>query len=300
MPHSGMTGEKHPPTKPEDAVHMVLSIASLQFQHKTVLSLLDLFASSPFDGYAISAICLLPQARNATLNLLYENNPNFTHCLFLDDDMAGFTIDHIRALWQADKPIISALVTGRKPPYKLVIFSDDTDAQMIEHIKKQEVIHTQRCGFAFTLVKREVLDAVREETPDGSIWFTTDRSARDEWETDAADEVKRLYEMMDNEGDLKDTLYAAMDFGRCAHIGARLVGEDVAFCIRAKDAGYKTYVHCGVPVGHIGETTFDWRYALSSLLVADKDFIGNLEKADAHSKEPKLSIVSASDDDSYH
>ena len=50
-------------------------------------------------------------------------------------------------------------------------------------------------------------------------------------------------------------------FGRTAHIGSRLIGEDIEFCHRLANFGFKCYVDCGVVVGHLGLVGFDFRHA---------------------------------------
>ena len=40
-------------------------------------------------------------------------------------------------------------------------------------------------------------------------------------------------------------------------------GEDIAFCERAKMLGFEMWVHCGVPVGHIGLMSYDIRNAVN-------------------------------------
>lgn len=42
--------------------------------------------------------------------------------------------------------------------------------------------------------------------------------------------------------------------------GGKLLGEDVYFCVKAHDAGYKTYLdhHLSNAIGHVGSYTYSW------------------------------------------
>ena len=84
---------------------------------------------------------MLPQGRNKAVEKAYEFCPEFTHLVFIDDDMCNFGPDHIVALVNADKDMISALVVCRHPRYEIVAdFVDGNDANtVLEFIKKQEV-----------------------------------------------------------------------------------------------------------------------------------------------------------------
>jgi len=53
------------------------------------------------------------------------------------------------------------------------------------------------------------------------------------------------------------------------------IGEDIVFCQKIKDAGFKIFAHTGVDVGHIGGTNInraDWNNS-----VTNKDYVPNIE-----------------------
>ncbi len=240
---------------------VILAICTLQYEKKTVDCLLSVMTDRIFDGWVIPECCLLPQNRNKAIAAAYRENEDFTHIMFIDDDMNSFTSQHVAHLWKADKPIIQGLTVARKPPYTMIHFQDEfSDAEMTEKIKAGELCPSKYVGMAFTLIKREVLDATREETPDGPVWFTTDRDPREGWDG----EVARFIKDVDRDGlDREIVLRDAIELGRYAHIGSCLSGEDVNFCRRAKNVGFDCWTHLGVHIGHIGSHTFDWRHALA-------------------------------------
>ena len=236
----------------------VLAICSLQYDPGCVWSLIELIKTNFFVGHVQVTTTLLPGARNTAIQQALLNNPDFTHLLFIDDDMVDFTIDHVEELVKADKDIISALVTMRKPPYTIPIELEGENSfdmkNILSFIKEERILPALHTGMAFTLIKRNVIDKLAEDTPKGQVWFTMDREPRDTFHK----------EMMQFAHDLKNKIVDgisldvytvisdAVAFGMSAHIGSDLLGEDIAFCKRAKKFGFQPFVHCGVIVGHMG------------------------------------------------
>ena len=245
---------------------IVIGVCTLQYSKWMVDSLLDLVTQGEFAGWAIPESSLLPQTRNRAVQGAFECAPDFTHMLFIDDDMTGFTVNHVAKLFQDDKDIVSALCTTRRRPYKIVSFMNDKvdDKVIYEAIKNGEVKSTGACGMAFTLVKRKVFDTIREETPNKTIWFTMDRSPREGFDEEYQ---KFLNDSLNgdsfNRAVVKRLLSQAKLMGQNSHIGSQILGEDVSFCRRAKEAGFTCWVDCGVSVGHIGENAYDFRYAFA-------------------------------------
>jgi hypothetical protein len=242
---------------------IVLGVCTLNYQKRMVDSMITTIAGGNFAGWCIPDCCLLPAARNKVISEAYEMNPDFTHILFVDDDMCGFTWDHVLRLASGGYDIVSALVTLRHPPYTLVAsFLNSSDPQSIlGYIKAREAQEAIFCGMAFTLITREVLDALREEVEevlgqhDYPVWFTTDRSPRLNFQ----DEVD---EFLNKESYTSDDIRQAILMGQHSHRGTRLIGEDIDFCRRARQRGFKIFIDCGCPVGHIGENVYDFRYPL--------------------------------------
>jgi len=248
-------------------MELVLGICTLQYEKKCVDALIPLMSANIFSGWVIPDSCLLPQARNRVVKIAYENNPEFTHILFIDDDMCGFGVAHVQRLLQSmdnlpECSVLSALVTQRKPPYQIVAhFNQDTKddmSQVLGWIQKGIVKRTNVVGMAFTLIKREAFDTIREETIDGPIWFTTDRENRITFEQEKVDFIEA---QIKSELSLKSKLAEAVSFGQMSHIGGQIIGEDIAFSKRVTRAGLKLFVDCGCSVGHIGPVGFDFRHA---------------------------------------
>lgn len=237
-----------------DEPKIILAICTLGYQKKTVDCLLSIMYDRLFEGWVIPECCLLPTTRNIAVREAYEQCPDFTHIMFLDDDMNNFASAHVQLLWKADKDIIQALVCCRKPPYTMVHFTDMPDKEVVEIInsRKNLVQPTSNTGMAFTLIKRKVFDDTREETPDGAVWFTMDRDPREGFD-------EEIDEFVGGQASVRE----AIAFGQNSHIGSVPVGEDVNFCRRAKKMGYECFTHLGVHVGHIGTNTYDWRYAVA-------------------------------------
>ncbi len=250
---------------------IVLGICTLQYEKRMIDSLLDLIHKGDFAGWCIPDSCLLPQSRNKCIEGAYKNVPDFTHMLFIDDDMTNFGAHHVSKLLENDVDICSALVTLRKKPYNMVMnFLDGNEPKdIMKSVNSQAVKESLFCGMAFTLIKRKVLDALGEditvvaddtnEPVAKTIWFDTDRSARDTFESEVKDFIRE-----NGSGDA-DVIRQAVLMGQNSHRGTTLVGEDIAFCRKARMQGFKIFVDCGCPVGHIGQNTYDFRYPLTML-----------------------------------
>jgi hypothetical protein len=224
------------------------------------------------EGWAVIGGTLLPPSRNDSLKMIYNNCPEFTHVIFIDDDMDDFTHNHILKLVADDKDVVSALTTTRRPPYQLTngLTSLYTDQEILDHIKNKNVVEAESVGMAFTLVKRSVLDALREETPLGPIWFTTDREPRPNFDADVEDFIDQC---IDSPASKASQLRDAIEYGRMAHVGTVFVGEDIAFSSKVKNMGFTIWTDCGVSAGHIGEHTYDVRHTFAYLNTGSKDLV---------------------------
>lgn len=236
---------------------VVLGMAVLDFKFPCVANLLE--SIQYLDGFLISPGALLPNSRNHCVANAYEKFPDFTHMLFIDDDMCNFGPAHMQKLLfntikEPYADVCSALVTFRTPPYNIVANFKDTEP-VLEYIQTRAVVPVTHVGMAFTMIKREVFDAIREDTPDGPVWFTMDREPRENFDVEVADFIHEVMKETDNAQtySLREVLHRAILLGQTSHLNTHLVGEDIAFCKRANKAGFKIYVDCGVPVGHMGD-----------------------------------------------
>ena len=137
-------------------------------------------------------------------------------------------------------------------------------------------------------MKRCVLDATVEQAEHGkSVWFTMDRAPRATFETEVEKFIiSKVSEAEDHKGNPEDALREAILLGQYSHRGSKPLGEDIAFSQRiVNETDFKMFVDCGVPVGHIGENVFDFRYAFA-------DIINNRKQ---NKEEEHLKVIGISD-----
>src|SRR3990172_6973068 len=204
-------------------IDIVLAVCSIHMASECMDALIKLLMTNSIGAYITTRISLLPQARNEMVRKAYEYNPKFTHLLFIDDDMSNYSLDHVIKLIEADKPVISAFVTMRMPPYRLAnSFHGDSSEDIIKYIQEEQIKETKHVGMAFTLIKREVLENVVEETPDGPVWFTTDRDEREDFDKELNKKLDEIYNKLKNKNDIYNVLNEAVIFGQQAHIGSMM------------------------------------------------------------------------------
>lgn len=168
---------------------------------------------------------LIHIGRNDLVRTCFEDSPDFTHLLFVDSDMT-FTNDSLTSLLDANKPIISGLATMRQYPFWPAFTPRDGSARnftpLLSSLQEEtpKPLEVSGTGMAFTLIKREVLEATGKN-----------------WEK-ARPEFKEWFWFKRN----KD--------------GAPL-GEDYTFCMRAKSKGYNSWVHPGAVIGHLGKVDYN-------------------------------------------
>lgn len=242
---------------------IVAGICCCRTQPQTVSALIQLAQARVIDGWVVGSIGLLPFVRNNVIKQAYVNEPEFTHLLFIDDDMSDFTYEHVEALLEADKDIISGLISSRLPPYRLISCLNDLSKETImEYIKTNKVKEEDHVGMAFTLIKRKVLDGMCQPC---DIWFTMDRRHRNNF----LDETKTFLEKLAESPKPEIERYReAVGWGMTSILGSELIGEDVEFCRRARAFGFKSYTHCGVIVGHIGTQPYTVRDSLLEKVMA--------------------------------
>lgn len=235
---------------------VVVAVCTLNYQKRMVDSLLSLPELKDIIGWAIPDSCLLPQVRNKAIETAYKNCPDFTHIMFIDDDMCGFGPQHVWQLLQRDVEVVSAIVTLRKPPYKIVVVFDTEDIEQIRgYINDREIKETQLIGMAFTLIKRSVLDSLGEMTPKGMLWFNCDRNPRKSFETEIEEFIRTEMNVIGSfhVNNVKDLLRHAVRFGQMSHYGTPLIGEDIGFSWKCRQLGIKMHVDCSVVIGHLAE-----------------------------------------------
>jgi hypothetical protein len=158
-----------------------------------------------------------------------------THVLFCDQDTAEFDAGAILRMASHDLPIVSAYICRRSAPYDPVHRYMSTEENGVKaglpqsptpsedelnKISEGRVCECYGVGMAFTLVKREVLEAI------GPPYF-------------------RFRQADPTSKDPSGWLH----------------GEDISFCMDARDRGFRSYVDCGVHLAHLHEQPIgvkDW------------------------------------------
>jgi hypothetical protein len=219
---------------------------------------LRLVASGLIQGVLASCGTILPQTRNTAIANALDQDRDLTHILFIDDDVAGITPEIVKAMIDADKDIISPVTNSRNAPFRPHLRVHDIPKLVKELEKDQDdrdILEVDGIGMGCALIRAEVFEAVAEIGSDKKhlTWFTFDREPRDEFwgEVDAA------LSQLDSESDSKDALKEGVKMGLSAHIGSMFIGEDFAFCTKARNAGFKVWVHCQYYLGHVGEVVID-------------------------------------------
>lgn len=235
-------------------MNIVINIVGYKFCKTFIQKFVELASSGLIDSFQIVDSALLPIGRNMGINATYKEVPDFTHILFIDDDMTNFGIGGLQKLIEADKPIVSGIFTSRRPPFTITSFDKEGD-DLQKLLSSDHLIKVRGTGMAFTLVQRQVLDDTKEmvlgDKSEGlPLWFTCDRFARATF----YDEVDHfLAEAKVSDKSTDQLLREAIVMGQTSHIGTTFVGEDIAFCERAKMFGHHTYIHTGVKIGHLIE-----------------------------------------------
>jgi hypothetical protein len=162
---------------------------------------------------------LLPIARTNAIKTALRTD--CTHVLLIDQDTVGFNGDAILRMASHDLPIVSAYICRRSPPFDPVHRYATADPKVFQEpcatpheAWKLEAGLVQQCwgvGMAFTLIKREVLEAV------GDPYFR----------------------------------FIPADYAESNPHSGWFHGEDHSFCVLAKEKGFNSYVDCGVHLGHV-------------------------------------------------
>lgn len=228
-----------------------------KFEAAMVTGLIRLIrVNDKVSDFLITEGSVVVDTRNAIVRIAYREAPYFTHILFIDSDQSDFDASSLDKLIEVDQPIVAGVTVFRNLPAgqikRGVTFKriDEPPEGGVIQLADQvlEVSHT---GFFFTLVKREVFDVMSEDVAGNEkVWFTTQRHPRAAF----GQECEEFISTNKNTG--PEALRNAIKLGLNANRGTGTVGEDVEFCHRARLLGFRSYVRCGVRLGHIGQTTY--------------------------------------------
>lgn len=198
-------------------------------------------ASGFIIGRGRSQSSLLPVARTTAAKMALKTDAEFV--LFIDQDTVEFDAAAIYRMAALNLPIVSAYVCRRSPPYDPVhrYLSEEGHPQTPciteDELSKLETGKIQECwgvGMAFTMVRRDVLEAI------GEPYFR----------------------------------FLPANYSDNDKTSGWFHGEDHSFCLLAKEKGFSNYVDCGIHLGHMHEKALgvdDWIEFSSQADAAQKE-----------------------------
>ena len=160
---------------------------------------------------------LLTQSRNDLLQVLLDE-PSYTHLLFADTDMR-WDPDAIGRLVAHDVPIVSGLCMGlQQRDFKTFVacLKQQEDGSLGRPVKEgfenSGLQEVFGTGMAFTLIKREVIEKLGVD---------------------------------------KQKLWPFAEIVWDGTPEPIVLGEDITFCLRARELGFDTYVDTDLRIGHV-------------------------------------------------
>lgn len=157
----------------------------------------------------------LLHGRNSAVAAMYKHDVD--HLLFMDDDHR-FPADLVQRLLRHDKDVVGPLVLTRYPPFRPTAH---IGGKVIRWQGETGLLEVDQIGTAGMLVKREVFDAVRE-----------------------------LGEVAHVDGGVAGEQEV---WFRAGKIYPNRIGEDIDFCVRAKEEGFGVWCDLDTTMGHFRE-----------------------------------------------
>lgn len=195
---------------------------------------------------------LLHKSRNEMVNPVTHKAGTdrwYDYVMFIDSDMAwqvDWVCDLVKQSVEFDLPIHSGLCVRKRSPYRPAIFtvnpktgyltSPVINPDVFDRIQnsggdiKQRIHDVDAVGAAFVLIRRDVIEAIKPP------WFFYKYLGCGGPSATNVDPETTL-------GDTGEDLY--------------FLGEDVFFCVKAAEHGFKTTVDLGMWIGHVGDYIYD-------------------------------------------
>jgi hypothetical protein len=190
---------------------------------------------------------IIHSARNALARLALNDAKNFTHLLWLDDDMLPEP-DALVRLLKHEKDIVGGLYVMRRPPHKPIAYrlNEKREYADFPEVPAEGLIEVDACGTGIMLVNAKVMHLLAE------CFYNLD------WECAF---WKMPHEVYLREQGRRRKAMEPLWFRYLSNEHGQELGEDLSFCLNAKDAGYSIWVDCSLRVGHLGQRAFyreDW------------------------------------------
>ena len=196
-------------------------------------------------GFCVDVIpgdAFIDKARNLLAHRFLKSG--FHDLVYIDADI-GFDIAGIGALCKAEPEVVMGLYRMKCPdPVRYPALLLDP---IERHPSDQSLVRLQYGPAGFMRVRREVFEAIRAKWPD-------------EYYVNAGAETIHDY------------------FG-CGRYGNHFQGEDMKFCERVSQVGFKIWAVQNVKLRHYGEKCYDSDWAIDVLQI-DEARHGNIKKAE--------------------
>ena len=201
---------------------------------------------------------LIAQARNAFATMVLED-PSFTHLLFIDSDM-GFRPDAIERMLAYDRDFVGCIAPQRdidldrmhtisreidNPALARMIAQDYATTALLPSelgdgrtglVMQDGFIRARRIGMGLTLIKRTVLEQMRQACPDLAA--------------PATDRYRRM--------GVREEVFQAFESTRGPD--GIFLSEDLSFCERWRRLGGEIWVCVDEVITHVGRKAFQGRY----------------------------------------
>jgi hypothetical protein len=224
--------------------------------------------------------------RNALLANLYASKIPFDYVLFMDDDMVP-PPDALKILLERKQDVVGAVCTVRQDPPlpNARHFDEKTFSFQTADIDQPGIWNVGAIGTGFILLSKKVLDDVGEYTLSQRYWAKYRGMSEDERTRVEAEERKRC--AIDNN---------KFWFEFLKHPGGNgEIGEDISFCLKAKECGYEIFADSTVNVGHIGGYAFSiqdyWYYREQAVKDGKVVPLGQQKELQEYKSETRISLL---------
>jgi hypothetical protein len=172
------------------------------------------------------------------------------------------TIDR---LMSHEKTLVGAIYFG-KHPTGCPVFCEGGNKQEAEYVRRGPhdlCKPTKWVGTGCMLIHRSVFEDIEKKFP--NLSRMSDRTGKGQWfsssEHTIMDWVRKTRTMLSDGPMTSEKAFKAYEMLTAAEADAKAksslaMGEDVAFCIRAREAGHQPYVDLGLICGHTGTQVF--------------------------------------------
>jgi len=226
--------------------------------------------------------CVIHWSRNSLVSqflhaLTVQNRPPAEYCLMLDDDIL-LEVGTLERMISHKKDILVGICTKRSdPPMPTIRKWDEEGGKYVEIVEwkwdSQKLIEVDAAGAACMLVKRKVLEDLRdaylrctferEQVREALVRWNAPLDSISEFEKDIAkkSEVRqKRYQEAIEAGDWQKASCWWFEFLK-DHTGNERgeLGEDLSFCKKVKQLGFRIWADPQVLPGHLGDYAYSCR-----------------------------------------